>query len=151
MFWLQENLILMKEMSKKCLTDQRFILFKEITYLKIHTLTWICRLGFLCSLKNSSLYDWKSRVRIPAPEGQKIFCTFSFHFLLLHTKLHNTQIMMSTQKVKWYILRRPQKLLWPYFLRETMVITVFKAYFEVESLNLDVSYLRKTVSFFKTD
>jgi hypothetical protein len=32
-----ENLILMKEMSKKCSTDQRFIL-KEITSSKIHTL-----------------------------------------------------------------------------------------------------------------
>ena len=37
MFWLQENLILMKEMVKKCSTDQRFIL-KEITSLKIQTL-----------------------------------------------------------------------------------------------------------------
>ena len=33
-----ENLILMKEISKKCSTDQTFIL-KEITSLKIHTLT----------------------------------------------------------------------------------------------------------------
>ena len=33
MFWLQENLILMKEMSKKFSTDQRFIL-KEITFLQ---------------------------------------------------------------------------------------------------------------------
>ena len=37
MFWLQENLILMKETVNKCSTDQRFI-FKEITSYKIHTL-----------------------------------------------------------------------------------------------------------------
>ena len=36
MFWLQKNLILMKEMVKKCSTDQRFIL-KLITSYKIHT------------------------------------------------------------------------------------------------------------------
>ena len=34
---MKENLILMKEMSKKCPTDQRFIL-KEIISEKIHTL-----------------------------------------------------------------------------------------------------------------
>ena len=39
MFWLQENLILMKEMFKKCSTDQRFIL-EEITSLKIHMSAW---------------------------------------------------------------------------------------------------------------
>ena len=38
LFISAENLILMKEISKKCSTDQRFIL-KEITSLKIHTLT----------------------------------------------------------------------------------------------------------------
>ena len=30
---------------------------------------------------------WKSWVWIPAPEGQNIFCSFSFHFQILHTKL----------------------------------------------------------------
>ena len=37
MFWLQENLILMKEMSKKCSTDQRLIWKRNTTY-KIGTL-----------------------------------------------------------------------------------------------------------------
>ena len=37
MFWLQENLILMKDMFKKYSTDQSFIL-KEITSLKIYAL-----------------------------------------------------------------------------------------------------------------
>ena len=40
MFRLHENLISIKEMDKKCSTDQRFI-FKEITSLKIHTLITI--------------------------------------------------------------------------------------------------------------
>ena len=39
MFRLEENLILMKKMFKKCSTDQRFIL-KKITSLKIHTLEY---------------------------------------------------------------------------------------------------------------
>ena len=39
LFISAENLILMKEISKKCSTDQRFIL-KEITSLKIHTLKY---------------------------------------------------------------------------------------------------------------
>ena len=38
LFISAENLILMKEISKKCSTDQTFIL-KEITPLKVHTLT----------------------------------------------------------------------------------------------------------------
>ena len=29
----------------------------------------------------------KSGIRIPAPEGQKYFFPFSFHFQILHTKL----------------------------------------------------------------
>ena len=36
---LQENLILMEEMVKKCSTDQRFIL-KEMSSEKIHTLVF---------------------------------------------------------------------------------------------------------------
>ena len=40
MFWLQENLILMKKMSKKCSTDQRFIRKRNTIY-KIGTLVLI--------------------------------------------------------------------------------------------------------------
>ena len=31
---------------------------------------------------------WKSGAQIPAPEGQKMFALFSFHFQILHTKIH---------------------------------------------------------------
>ena len=43
MFWLQENLILMKKMSKKCSTDQRFIRKRNTTY-KIGTWSHMARI-----------------------------------------------------------------------------------------------------------
>ena len=68
MFWLQENIILMKKMSRKCSTDQRCIRKRNTTY-KIGTLeTGLleCNRGAFCQFPFRWIYyygSYKSTVK----------------------------------------------------------------------------------------
>jgi hypothetical protein len=80
MFWLQENLILMKKMSKKCSTDHRFILKRNNTagtITKSNVPDKICSEVLLKCLNEAvacttAVTVWKAKTFMD-PLGQRIF------------------------------------------------------------------------------